>query len=387
MRELELFQNALPLAVKELLTKINSLGFKAGVIGGAPRDFLLQNTISYDIDVELRPQVDLAGDELLAKFKELVTKLSKYYAIKEKGFNIHEIQIEEFNIEFGLPRIELFTDEINHSNFTAKHISDIDYTDGFKRRDFTANAIMFEFDQTWKLVDPLGGVQDLKLRRLKACNNQSFVKDPVRFLRAVRFSIKLKFEMDLVLVTLLENMELSLSPHYLRLEAQKSKMPLSFLLLCLKLRPEFFPLEQIKRHENIVADYEKVFKSSDLKLHISQALFMTAAERTAVLKFFELKAKGLLDVNLKEVNFGKIKNSSLEELSKFSWCTQFINFLDKSAEFDPKKIDWLFDEEGMEVDVSFVQDYSECEVVVPVEIPNKLKKFYILQQRTQKLVH
>jgi len=58
-------------------------------------------------------------------------------------------------------------------------------------RDFTLNAIYQEV-QTGKINDPLGGLQDLQARRLKACGCavDRFTEDPIRILRLIRLAVR-----------------------------------------------------------------------------------------------------------------------------------------------------------------------------------------------------
>ena len=65
------------------------------------------------------------------------------------------------------------------------------------RRDFTINALYYDpIDRT--LVDYVGGLADLRARRLKLIGdpNVRFREDPVRILRAIRFATKLGFEIE-----------------------------------------------------------------------------------------------------------------------------------------------------------------------------------------------
>lgn len=55
-------------------------------------------------------------------------------------------------------------------------------------RDFTINAMAVDVHKPGELLDPLGGAADLAAGRLKACTPSSFLDDPVRVLRAVRFA-------------------------------------------------------------------------------------------------------------------------------------------------------------------------------------------------------
>lgn len=65
-----------------------------------------------------------------------------------------------------------------------------------RERDFTANALALSLDGRDRLVDPLGGLQDLKDRRLRACSPGAVAQDPLRALRAVRLATQLSLRMD-----------------------------------------------------------------------------------------------------------------------------------------------------------------------------------------------
>lgn len=57
-------------------------------------------------------------------------------------------------------------------------------------RDFTINAVAMGISPPYPIHDPLGGVQDLLARRLRACSPTAISSDPIRVLRGIRFSIK-----------------------------------------------------------------------------------------------------------------------------------------------------------------------------------------------------
>lgn len=62
-------------------------------------------------------------------------------------------------------------------------------------RDFTVNAMAVDLrgDPT-QIIDPLGGLIDLKARRLKRCSQTSISDDPIRLLRAIRQATAFKFQ-------------------------------------------------------------------------------------------------------------------------------------------------------------------------------------------------
>lgn len=62
-------------------------------------------------------------------------------------------------------------------------------------RDFTLNALALELS-TNRPVDPLGGINDLRQKILRACSPTAFTDDPLRVLRGVRFALSLGCRMD-----------------------------------------------------------------------------------------------------------------------------------------------------------------------------------------------
>ena len=64
-----------------------------------------------------------------------------------------------------------------------------------QRRDFTVNAIA-EPLAGGEPIDPLGGLGDLRARRLRAASTHAFVDDPLRVLRLVRIAVELGLEPD-----------------------------------------------------------------------------------------------------------------------------------------------------------------------------------------------
>jgi tRNA nucleotidyltransferase/poly(A) polymerase len=62
-------------------------------------------------------------------------------------------------------------------------------------RDFTINAMAIDV-HTGESIDPLGGAQDLREKRIRACSETAFSDDPVRILRAVRQAAALGFSIQ-----------------------------------------------------------------------------------------------------------------------------------------------------------------------------------------------
>jgi tRNA nucleotidyltransferase (CCA-adding enzyme) len=68
--------------------------------------------------------------------------------------------------------------------------------DDLGRRDFTINAMAVPLAGDPELIDPHGGVGDLRSARIRVLHPGSFVDDPTRALRAARYAARLGFSLD-----------------------------------------------------------------------------------------------------------------------------------------------------------------------------------------------
>lgn len=78
-------------------------------------------------------------------------------------------------------------------DFAAFRGADID--DDLAGRDFTVNAMAIDL-RSQALLDPLGGMTDLKEKRLRACSPSAFADDPLRIVRGVRLAAELNFRIQ-----------------------------------------------------------------------------------------------------------------------------------------------------------------------------------------------
>lgn len=63
------------------------------------------------------------------------------------------------------------------------------------RRDFTINALA-KNTLTGEIVDYTGGLEDLKNKKLRVLHDESFIDDPTRIIRGLKFSVRFGFELD-----------------------------------------------------------------------------------------------------------------------------------------------------------------------------------------------
>ena len=64
-----------------------------------------------------------------------------------------------------------------------------------KRRDFTVNTLYVDILKD-EMIDPFGGLEDIKKRTLRAVDEHTMARDGVRILRMVRFGAELGFDID-----------------------------------------------------------------------------------------------------------------------------------------------------------------------------------------------
>lgn len=98
--------------------------------------------------------------------------------------------IDHNKTEFALARTERSTGKGYH-DFVVDFAPTTTIEQDLFRRDFTMNAMAL--DENNKLIDPYGGKQDIKDKLIRVVNPDTFHEDPVRVLRAARFSARYGF--------------------------------------------------------------------------------------------------------------------------------------------------------------------------------------------------
>ena len=166
---------------------LNKNGAKPIVVGGYVRDSLLGLKQSKDIDVEVY-NID--------SYKRLKMLLDPFATTYEVGrsFGVCKVRIEDFECDFSLPRKENKV-AAGHKGFAIELNGDLDFKEAARRRDFTINALGFDPIER-KLLDPFGGLEDLKSKTLRAVDNETFVEDPLRILRGVVFAARFSMRFD-----------------------------------------------------------------------------------------------------------------------------------------------------------------------------------------------
>lgn len=170
----------------KVLNRLNGEGFQAFLVGGSVRDLLL-GKVPKDFDV--------ATNATPAQIKSLFRNgriIGRRFKLVHVIFHRDIIEVATFR---GTE-----TAEANHqlTNERGMLIRDNVYgtlDEDAWRRDFTINSLYYNIDDA-SIVDITGGVEDINQRLVRVIGNPEtrYQEDPVRMLRAIRFSAKLHFE-------------------------------------------------------------------------------------------------------------------------------------------------------------------------------------------------
>jgi poly(A) polymerase len=159
-------------------------GFELALVGGPVRDAFLERALNdLDFTTNARP------DEIL----RIVKPISDVHWDIGRAFGTIGARIDGHTVEITTYRADAYDGE------TRKPVVEFgdSLEDDLVRRDFTVNAMALRLPEK-KLVDPSGGLEDLVAKRLTtpSAPERSFGDDPLRMLRAARFTAQLGFTVD-----------------------------------------------------------------------------------------------------------------------------------------------------------------------------------------------
>ena len=164
----------------KVLEMIESHGYKAYIVGGFVRDYIL-GIESTDVDIS----TNATPKEILEIFKESALPNEKYGAVTLYYKN-NRYEITTFRREIVYIN--------NRKPVEIEYIDDL--VEDLKRRDFRMNTLCI--DKEGNIIDLLGGKQDIDNHIINTVGDSDykFEQDSLRILRAVRFATILNFELS-----------------------------------------------------------------------------------------------------------------------------------------------------------------------------------------------
>lgn len=169
------FMSAMPVQ-SQLLETVRSLlpaDRPVYLVGGAVRDAILEHE-THDLDFATSPGA---------------LKLAKKLADQLPGafFPLDE---ENDTARIVIQNADGTRDILDFTGYRGDSIEA-----DLRGRDFTINAIAMDI-RSGQIIDPLGGVNDIRAKCLRACSPVSLSEDPVRILRAVRQAASFNFSIE-----------------------------------------------------------------------------------------------------------------------------------------------------------------------------------------------
>lgn len=182
-------EHRLPKNIKDILKTAgrtaDAMGLRVYCVGGFVRDLLLR-VKNFDVDLVVEGDgmgfaeklaEELGGRARLhARFRTAVVLLPNGFKL-----DVATARTEYYEFPAALPRVE------------KSSIKEDMY-----RRDFTINtmAICLNADRYGELIDYFGGQRDLEDGLIRILYNLSFIEDPTRIIRAIRFEARFKFRIE-----------------------------------------------------------------------------------------------------------------------------------------------------------------------------------------------
>jgi tRNA nucleotidyltransferase (CCA-adding enzyme) len=163
------------------------------VVGGVVRDLILDRKPG-DIDLSVVGDARLFAEALANRlgFSPPVESQFLTYKISTSGASSN-VSGDIEAIDVVNSRTETYAGPAALPDITPSSIED-----DLKRRDFTINSMAISLsDSDWgTLVDPMNGFGDIMRKRIKVHHDESYVLDPTRIYRTVRYATRLGFTID-----------------------------------------------------------------------------------------------------------------------------------------------------------------------------------------------
>ena len=201
-------RNRLAPALWEFLTKVSieakQRSWHLYIVGGAVRDLLLANSeeplLIPDIDMVVdgfHNAADVgAGVELASAIQQIYpgARLDVHGDFQTAALLWHnDAKLDSLCVDIATARTEFYPYPAANPVVEASSIRQDLY-----RRDFTVNALALRLTppQPGKLLDFFGGLLDLQAKQVRVLHANSFIEDPTRIYRAVRFAVRLGFHLE-----------------------------------------------------------------------------------------------------------------------------------------------------------------------------------------------
>jgi len=193
-----MLKERLPRRVIKLLKAFGNvadmMGYNAYLVGGLVRDVILKRD-NLDVDIVIEGDGIKFAQEFAAHHEVKVRSHKKFGTVVL-------IFPDEFKVDVATARIETYDSPAAPPNVEMSSLKMDLY-----RRDFTINTLAVKLNKRdyGTLVDYFGAQKDIKEKVIRVLHNLSFVEDPTRVLRAIRFEQRFEFKIGKLTLALMKN--------------------------------------------------------------------------------------------------------------------------------------------------------------------------------------
>ena len=174
---------------KTIMNTSHELNIDSYVVGGFVRDYILNKEIVKDIDILCIG----SGINFAINVQNSIDSTKKINIYKRFGTAM--LKWKDYTVEFVGARKESYSEDTR-----KPEVKPGTFMDDMNRRDFTINtlAISLNKENYGELIDTFNGIGDLNKGIIKTPtdSDKTFSDDPLRMLRAVRFSSQLNYKIE-----------------------------------------------------------------------------------------------------------------------------------------------------------------------------------------------
>lgn len=176
-------------ALEHVISIAQEMDIPCYLVGGPVRDLVLGHPID-DLDLVFEGNAISVAERFVATYGGSITRHSVFVTAKvEPLLNLPD----SFHLDFITARTETYPEPA-----TLPVVRPATLLEDLRRRDFSINtlALRLTAPHAFELVDLLGGIRDLEAGQIRILHAVSFVDDPTRILRAVRFAVRLGYRLE-----------------------------------------------------------------------------------------------------------------------------------------------------------------------------------------------
>lgn len=175
---------------KKIINTLNNIGklakklnMRAYLVGGIVRDIILNKEIGNDIDIVVEGDAIKLAKEFARQGNYSLLKFDEFLTAKVKTLNL--------KIDFATARKEIYEYPGAYPKVKKASIKE-----DLSRRDFTINTLAIDItaDNFGIMLDYFNGYKDIKDKVIRILYQLTFIEDPIRILRAVRFAGRFNFK-------------------------------------------------------------------------------------------------------------------------------------------------------------------------------------------------